>query len=180
MKEITYITGNQNKADRLASYLEYPILHHKMDLDEIQSLDLKKIVRHKVKQAYEIIKRPLIVEDTSLEFKALGGLPGPFIKFFLDKMPLEDICAMLNNKDRNATARSIFGYFDGQNEAYFESSADGSIAEKPAGDQGFGFDKIFIPEGFNVTRAELNEEDRKTIYLKIKPNKQLRDFLEKL
>lgn len=180
MNEITYITSNKYKAEKLAKYLEHPIAHKDIDLDEIQSLDLKKILAHKVKQAYAIVKGPVLVEDTNLGFKALGGLPGPFIKFFLEQMPFEDICALLDGKDRTATARCMFGYFDGEKEAYFEGSIDGSIADKPVGDMGYGFDKIFIPEGFNVTRAELSEEDYKTVYLKIKPIKKVRDFLKKL
>ncbi len=53
MQSITFITGNQKKADYLAKYLGFPIEHQKIDLDEIQSLDLREIVEHKVKQAYE-------------------------------------------------------------------------------------------------------------------------------
>ena len=51
------------------------VLHEKIDLDEIQSLDLREIVEHKVRQAYEKIKKPVLVEDTSLRFEALGKLP---------------------------------------------------------------------------------------------------------
>ena len=179
MKNVTYITGNQNKADYLANYLGHPILHQKIDLDEIQSLDLKEIVKHKVRQAFDVIKKPVVVEDTSLEFKALGGLPGPFIKHFLKQMPEEDICSLLEGKDRSATARCVFGYYDGENEVYFEGSMGGTIPDVPKGDRGYGFDRIFIPEGFNVTRAEQNDEDHKTVYLKIKPIMQLKEFLEK-
>ena len=89
MANITFITGNQDKADYLAKYLGHPVDHLKLDLDEIQSLELKEIVEHKVRQAYEKVKKPVIVEDVSLEFEALGGLPGPFIKFFVEKVPFE-------------------------------------------------------------------------------------------
>lgn len=179
MKNFTYITGNQHKADYLANYLGYPVMHQKIDLDEIQSMDLKKIIKHKVKQAYDILKKPVVVEDTILEFKALGGLPGPFIRYFLEQMSEENICALVDGKDRSATARCMIGYFDGENEVYFEGSADGSVPEKPRGEKGYGFDKIFIPEGGTVTRAEQNEEDHKATYLKIKPIMQLKEFLEK-
>lgn len=177
MKNITYITGNQKKADYLASYLGHPILHQKIDLDEIQSLDLKKIVKHKVRQAYDLIKKPVVVEDTSLEFKALGGLPGPFIKYFLEQMSLEDISSLLDEKDKSAMMKCVFGYFDGENEAYFEGSLGGIITDKPKGNGGYGFDGIFIPEGFNVTRAELGKEDYKITYLKVKAMGELKDFL---
>lgn len=95
MQSITFITGNQKKADYLARYLGFPIEHIKLDLDEIQSLDLDEIVEHKVKQAYEKIKKPVLVEDASLEFMALGRLPGPFIKFFIEEMGLDKLCTLL-------------------------------------------------------------------------------------
>lgn len=81
MANITFITGNQNKADYLAKYLGHAVDHVKLDLEEIQFLELKEIVEHKVRQVYEKIKKSVIVEDVVLEFEALGGLPGPFIKF---------------------------------------------------------------------------------------------------
>ncbi len=80
MQSVTFITGNQSKADYLAKYLGHPVEHVKLDLDEIQSLDLKVIVEHKVRQAYMKIKTPVLVEDVGLYCEALGGLPGPFMR----------------------------------------------------------------------------------------------------
>lgn len=179
MADITFITGNQSKADYLAKYLGFPVRHIKLDLDEIQSLDLREIVEHKVRQAYEKIKQPVIVEDVSLEFEALGRLPGPFIKFFVEEVPFETICSMIDGKTRKATARCVFSYFDGKNLELFEGKLDGKIAETPAGENGYGWDRIFIPEGYSVTRASLNEEDDRKTYLQIKPFAQLKEFLLK-
>ncbi|MSR84984.1 non-canonical purine NTP pyrophosphatase [Candidatus Uhrbacteria bacterium] len=177
MASITFITGNQSKADYLGKYLGFPVQHLKLDLDEIQSLDLKKIVEHKVKQAYERVQGPVIVEDVSLEFAALGKLPGPFIKFFVEEVSFETICSMLDDKTRKATARCVFGYYNGKDLKLFEGKLAGEIAQTPAGEGGFGWDKIFIPEGYSVTRAELNEEDDRKTYLQIKPFEKLKQFL---
>ncbi len=178
MTNITFITGNQKKADYLAKYLGFPVEHIKLDLDEIQSLDLKEIVEHKVRQAYEKIKKPVIVEDVSLEFVALGRLPGTFIKFFVDEVPFETICSMIDGKTRKATARCVFGYFDGQDLKLFEGGLDGEIATTPSGENGYGWDKIFIPQGYTVTRASLEEKDDQKTYLQIKPFAKLKEFLE--
>jgi len=178
MTEITFITGNQKKADYLAKYLGFPVEHVKLDLDEIQSLDLKEIVEHKVRQAYEKIKKPVIVEDVSLEFAALGKLPGTFIKFFVDEVPFETICSMIDGKTRKATARCVFGYFDGQDLQLFEGGLDGEIATTPSGENGYGWDKIFIPQGYTVTRASLGEDDDRKTYLQIKPFAKLKEFLK--
>ncbi len=178
MSDITFITGNQSKADYLAKYLGFPVQHHKLDLVEIQSLDLRDIVEHKVKQAYDVIKSPVLVEDVSLEFEALGRLPGTFIKFFIEEVPFEVICSLVDGKSRKATARCVFGYYDGKQLELFEGSLAGEIANTPSGDNGFGWDKIFIPEGYTMTRASLNEEDDRKTYLAIKPFAQLKAFLE--
>lgn len=92
MPKITFITGNPKKAEYLEKYLGFPIEHIKLDLDELQSLDLYEIVEHKVRQAYAKIGKPVLVEDASLEFSAFGRLPGTFIKFFLEEMSEETIC----------------------------------------------------------------------------------------
>ena len=179
MANVTFITGNQNKADYLSKYLGHPVDHVKLNLDEIQSMDLNEIVEHKVRQAYELIKKPVIVEDVALEFDALDGLPGPFIKFFVEKVPFEVICAMIGNGlTRKATARCVFGYFDGEDLELFEGSLNGEIAETPSGNNGYGWDKIFIPQGYTVTRASLDEEDDQKTYLEIKPFAKLKKYLE--
>lgn len=177
MKKAVFITGNQKKADYLSKYLGHSIEHIKLDLDEIQSLDLKEVVRHKMIQAYNKVKQPVLVEDVALEFSAFGQLPGTFIRWFLEEMKFEEICSLLNGKDRSAMARCVFGYFDGEKEYYFEGSLSGHIPEEPAGTGGYGWDPIFVPQGYDVTRAELSEEDDKITYLKIKPFDQVKEFL---
>jgi non-canonical purine NTP pyrophosphatase (RdgB/HAM1 family) len=178
MTNITFITGNQNKADYLEKYLGFPVNHQKVDLDEIQSLDLKEIVDHKVRQAYDVVKAPVLVEDVSLEFNALGRFPGTFIKFLVDEVPFDTICRMLDGLNRDATARCVFGYYDGVEVKLFEGSLSGMIADHPSGENGFGWDRIFIPEGYTVTRAELNEDDDRKTYTIIKPFALLKDYLE--
>lgn len=81
----TFITGNQSKTDYLSRQLGVQLDHKKVDLDEIQSTDLHEIVEHKFRQAYEVCGTPVLVEDVSLVFNALGELPGPYIKWFVEK-----------------------------------------------------------------------------------------------
>lgn len=180
MTEVTFITGNQSKADYLAKHLGHPVRHQKVELDEIQSLDLRTVVEHKVRQAYKILQTPVLVDDVALEFTALGKLPGTFIRFYIDTVPLETICRTLDGLDRTATARAVLGYYDGNEITYFEGSLGGRIAEHPTGEGGFGWDKIFIPDGYEVTRAELSEADDRATYLKIKPLAALKAFLQQI
>jgi inosine/xanthosine triphosphate pyrophosphatase family protein len=84
---------------------------------------------------------------------------------------------MIDRQTRKATARCVFGYFDGKRLEIFEGKLNGEIAKKPAGKNGYGFDKIFMPRGYGVTRASLKEEDDRKTYLQMKPFGKLRKFL---
>lgn len=177
-----FITGNQNKADYLAKMLGIELEHRKVELDEIQSVDLDEIVIHKVKQAYEHLQYPVLVEDVGLNFNALSGLPGPFIKFFIEAPDgLEKLCRMLDGfDDRSARAVCTFGYYDGTDLELFQGGLDGAIATSPRGENGYGWDKIYEPEGYGGrTRAELSPEEDAETYPMIKPFALLRGFLEK-
>lgn len=178
-----YVTGNQHKADYLNRMLGVSLEHQRLELDEIQSVNVEEIVNHKVKQAFEILNKPVLVEDVYLSFDAINGLPGPFIKYFVE-MPdgLEKLCRMLDGFDnRQAEAGCVFGYFDGSNFEIMRGSLRGEIADHPRGDNGFGWDKIFIPDGFDgLTRAELDPFDDERTYATIKPFGQLRRFLKTL
>ena len=177
---LTFVTGNQNKADYLAKYLGVAIDHRKLDLDEIQSLNLHTVVEHKVRQAYGQLQSPVLVEDVSLEFNALGRLPGTFIRFFVDELSFEDICRLLDGKARGATARCTFAYFDGAELILFDGAMRGRIADHPAGENGFGWDKIFIPEGYDITRAQMDEENDRHTYLQIKPFGKVKAYIDTL
>ncbi len=175
-----YVTGNQHKADYLAKLLGIKLDHHKVDLDEIQSVNLDAIVEHKVRQAYAVTGRPVLVEDTALGFDALGGLPGPFIKFFIESEDgAEKLCRMCDGlENRRATGYATFGYYDGSDMRLFRGSIAGSIAERPSGQGGYGWDVIFIPDGYGGrVRAELTEAEYDELYQIIKPIPALRKFL---
>jgi inosine triphosphate pyrophosphatase len=179
-KRPIFVTGNQHKADYLARLLDVPLEHHKLSLDELQDVDPKVIVEHKVRQAYASLNKPVLVEDVSLGFTALAGLPGPFIKFFLEaNNGLETLCRMLDGfDDRSAYATVTYGYFDGQDLLFFSGGMDGNIATQPRGTDGYGWDAIFEPEGYGgLTRAELSDEQGAETYRKLRDFDGLRDFL---
>lgn len=176
-----FVTGNQHKADHLSRLLGLPLEHIKLDLDEIQSADLEEVAAHKAKQAYELVKKPVFVEDVALGFEALGGLPGPFIKFFLAGADgAEKLCRMLDGfSSRRAYGECVFAYYDGRQLQLFHGGITGTVPEHPQGDGGFGWDPIFCPDGYDGrTRAELNEGEYAELYQVIKPIPALRDFLK--
>ena len=180
LHSLTFITGNAAKAEQLKRHLNYPVFHKKLDLDEIQSLDLKKIVERKAREAYKKVKSPVLVEDVSLSFHAFGKLPGPLIKWFLGELGNDGLCKMLDgHKNRNATAEVCFGLYDGKKLKIFGGKVEGKIAEYPRGKTDFGWDPIFIPKGNRKTNAEMSIDEQKKTSMRRIALKKLEKFLKK-
>lgn len=159
MQDLTFITGNQNKADFLAKWLGHPVEHHKLDLDELQSLDLHEIVEYKARQAYEALKRPVLVEDASLSFAAMGRLPGTFIKWFIEELGMENLHKLaLSLPSQEAHGRVCYALCDGADVKIFDGEMHGRIGPEIKGTGGFGFDVMFVNDGYDITRAEMDEE----------------------
>jgi XTP/dITP diphosphohydrolase len=178
MKDLTFITGNAHKAKYLEMWLGLPIAHHKLDLVEIQSLDPKEVVTHKVTEAYRQLQRPVLVEDVSLTFHALGKLPGTLVKWFLEELDVDGLCRLLDGyDDRTATVSIIYGLCDGELIRYFEGRAEGRIAPQPRGDRGFGWNPVFIPDGWQKTYAEMSDEEMGRVSFRAKAIAKLRAHL---
>ena len=177
--EFTFITGNANKAKYVAQWLGEHVPHHKLDLDEIQTLDLHTLLEHKVKQAYKILKKPVLVEDAQLSFDALGRLPGPYIRWFIEELGYSGLVKLLDGyDDRSAHGVCCYALYNGKEIKFFEGEMHGQIAHEARGDGGFGFDPIFINDGFQITRAEMSEKDyANTSYRKLALDK-LKAYLQ--
>ena len=179
-REITMVTGNENKLKEIQKIFENPnIKKEKLELDEIQTLNSLELTQHKAKQAYDILKRPVIIEDTSFEISALNNLPGPFIKFFIDKLGNEAPIILLNNQtNRLAKAITTACYYDGKYIIHAEGIVKGEITQKLSEGEGFGFDFCFIPKGYDKTVAELGSETKNQISWRAKALKELKYALE--
>jgi len=176
--ELTFITGNQHKADYLAQWLGVPVAHHRLDLDELQSLDVREVVAHKARQAYEALKRPVLVEDATLTFPAMGRLPGTYIKWFIQELGVEGVGKLANRLEhQQAVGLVCYALYDGKDMHFFEGEMRGVIAATPRGQGGFGFDAIFINEGQTKTRAELDEDTYVATSYRTTAIKKLQEFL---
>ncbi len=176
-KPITFITGNKNKVAYTTRYTSIPLMHKNLDIPEIQSLNVRKVVELKAREAYRQLRQPVLVEDTALVFHELGKLPGTFIRWFLEEIGNEGMCRMLDGKERSATITVAFALFDGETIHICDGIRHGSIADHPRGEYGFGWDPIFIPEGFTKTNAELTSEERSSISVRKIALKKLEKIL---
>lgn len=185
MKQFVFVTGNQQKADYLAKWLGHPVEHRKFDLDEVQSLDLRAVVEHKVRAAYEHAGQPVLVEDVALTAHALGRLPGTFIKWFLEELQPAGIARALEGfEDRSATASIMYALYDGTVVHIFEAHVPGTIAAKPRSSEATGWkgslswNSIFIPDGYTKTYGEMTDDELQPVSHRAQAIAQLRAFLE--
>jgi non-canonical purine NTP pyrophosphatase (RdgB/HAM1 family) len=181
LKEVIFITGNQNKANILQRGLGVPVKHHKLDLEEIQSLDLREVAEHKAREAYDILGEPVLIEDASLTFVAMGRLPGTFVKWFIEELGIPGLAKLAQSlPSQEAVGRVLYAYCDGESVQFFEGTMEGRIVAEPRGDTGFGFDPIFINKGYDVTRAEMSQEDYDATSYRTLAMQPLREYLQSL
>jgi inosine triphosphate pyrophosphatase len=122
-----------------------------------------------------------MVEDTALCFNALKGLPGPYIKWFLEAVHHDGLNRMLHGfDDKTAYALCVFSYTDGPGLPVhtFTGRTDGKIVVA-RGNAGFGWDAIFEPtEGGGKTYGEMTKEEKNSISHRYRALDKLRAFLK--
>ncbi len=166
--KITIVTGNLNKLRELSALApnDLELTNQALELDEIQSLDLRKIVEDKLRRAYEQVGSAVIVEDVSAGLESLNGLPGPFIKFFEQQLGRGALYKLSKQPDDRVTIRCIAGYFDGAKMVFAEGVVHGTITA-PRGENGFGFDCVVVPDGQlsdeRRTVAEMTADEKNAI-----------------
>ena len=173
-----FVTSNSNKFRELSELLEWNISRIELDLQEIQTTDLDELVNFKLRQAYEHVQAPVIVEDTSLYFEAWSELPGPLVKFFLKNIGLSGMVRALDEFNNNsASAACCLGFTkDGKSMHLFEGKVKGNIVE-PRGSQHFGWDAIYLPTGYQRTFGEMSSQEKLLISPRGVAAKKFKHFL---
>lgn len=124
-----------------------------------------------------------LVEDTCLCFNAMHGLPGPYIKWFLDKLGHHGLNKMLMGfEDKSAYALCTFAYSSGEEgtePVVFSGSTQGIIvaARTAPGGKAFGWDPIFQPDGYDTTYAEMDSVTKNAISHRYKALAKVREHL---
>lgn len=158
------VTGNRGKIAeaRLALGLEIDAVE--MDLPEIQSLDLLEILTQKAEAAWEIVRRPLVVEEAGLGLLAMNGFPGPLVKWMLEAVGAEGIARTAHALgDPRAVARCALLYRDAERTVVAEGSTPGTLVLPGRGELGFGWDPVFLPDGESRTFAELEGREKDAV-----------------
>lgn len=178
--KITLVTENEFKARETQEILNIDLEISKITLTEIQEMDLEKVALHKLNQAYAFIQKPVMIDDVSFEVFSWNLFPGPFVKWMLKAGNGPGLILKLleGEKDRRAKARLAIGFHDGKKPHIFIGEANGVVSDSIRGDNGFGWDKVFIPNGYDQTFAEMPSKLKNSISHRGMALKKLRDFLK--
>ncbi|XP_064487054.1 inosine triphosphate pyrophosphatase-like [Ornithodoros turicata] len=181
-KTITFITGNKDKLREalviLGSLPGYRIENKKFDLPELQG-EPDFVCTEKCLAASAKFECPVLVEDTSLCFNALGGLPGVHVKWFEHKIGCEGLHKLLAGfEDKSAYALCTLGYRESMQSKVklFCGRTEGTIVA-PRGTQNFGWDSCFQPDGYDKTYAEMSPEQKNTISHRYRALEALKQYL---
>ena len=164
--EIIFVTHNIGKIKSAEKYFEkLKFKTFNYELDEPRSDDIKEIATAKVKQAYEIVKRPCIALDTDFRIDELNGFPRAFVNFSLDTIGIQGILKLMEDKaNRECAFNECLAYHDGKEIHYFYGKHPGNLSNKIQGinrkEKWSDLWYIFKPKGFNKTLAEMNQKER--------------------
>ncbi|MFQ5431526.1 MAG: RdgB/HAM1 family non-canonical purine NTP pyrophosphatase [Nitrospinota bacterium] len=182
LSSVKFVTGNPNKLREAREILGIDIQQaNPGGLEELQTIYVEELIRHKAEEAYKKIGAPIIVEDTGLVFHAWNGLPGALIKWFLKTVDNEGLIKMLcGEEDRKALAQCYIAYNDGNEIRVVKGEISGTISDTVRGDSGFGWDKIFIPEGYDRTFGEMAAEEKNSFSMRKRAFENLRTLFESI
>lgn len=189
MREIVFATNNAHKMEEVAAMLgsEYRLvtLRECGITEEIPENEptIEGNALQKARYVHERTGGDCFADDTGLEVDALNGAPGVHsARYATDGHDFEaNMRLLLRNMegktDRQARFRTVIALILDGEEYLFEGVVEGRITEQPAGDHGFGYDPVFVPEGETETFAEMSAERKNAISHRGRAVRKFADFM---
>lgn len=187
--QLIFATNNTNKLREIrqilgASFFIQGLKEAGIDVDIPENEPtLEGNARFKAQTIYQLTGMPVFADDTGLEVEALNGAPGVYSARYagehgnaeanMDKL----LNALKETHSRLAQFRTIISLIFNDKSYTFEGVCKGEIALEKSGVEGFGYDPIFIPEGYSKTFAELDPTTKNQISHRGKATQKLVDFL---
>lgn len=189
--KLVFATNNKHKLEEVRSILGNRV--EVLSLKDIECYDdipetaetLQGNALIKARYIYNKYGINCFADDTGLEVEALGGEPGVYSARYAGEQ--NDSQANMNKllqnltgkKERNAQFRTVIALIINGEEFLFNGIIKGFISEEKKGDSGFGYDPIFIPEGFSESFAQMNSEQKNSISHRYRATMELCEFLKK-
>ena len=191
MKDIVFATNNKNKLKEMREIMDG--LYHVMSLEEIgcheEIIEDADTIQGNAKIKADFITNryhiDCFADDTGLEVEALNGAPGVYsARYAGEHCSYQDnVNKMLNALDgvenRKAVFRTVIALNLEGETYYFEGRCEGQITKEQRGSEGFGYDPIFQPDGFDETFAELGMDVKNSISHRGRATQKLIEFLQK-
>lgn len=192
MKKIVFATNNQHKLDEVKKITEG--LTEIVSLSEINCFDdipetadtLEGNALQKAHYVKEKFGFDCFADDTGLEVEALDNAPGVYSARYAgpDHNSESNMKLLLKNMEgitnRNARFRTVIALLMDGKEYLFDGIVEGVIIDEKRGNSGFGYDPVFVPNGYNETFAQLGSDIKNNISHRAKAVLKLHDFLSKL
>lgn len=189
MRKIVFATNNKHKLDEIREITRGEM--EVLSLSDIgchdQIPETGTTLEQNALQKADYIKRHFgydcFADDTGLEVDALGGAPGVFSARYAGEQcnsedNMQKILAELSGiNNRKARFRTVIALILNGDTRYFEGIINGAIIDEKRGAEGFGYDPIFVPEGYSKTFAELGDNEKNKISHRAVATHRLVDFL---
>ncbi|WP_457641108.1 RdgB/HAM1 family non-canonical purine NTP pyrophosphatase [Persephonella sp.] len=203
LKKILIATTNKGKLREFKQLFENTGIEilsledmpERIEVEEDKETFLENAIK-KAKKYGDFYKIPVIAEDAGLEVEALNNYPGVYsarfysidfggkveVKENKDKANIEKLLKLMKDKEnRKARFVSVVVFYYPEEFGFWtEGYCYGEITDKPKGEKGFGYDPVFIPEGYSETMAELDPEEKNRISHRGKAVSKLMERLKKL
>ena len=190
MKKLVFATNNAHKLEEIRAILG----------DRVEILSLNDINCHadipetadtlqgnaalKAQYIYENYGLDCFADDTGLEVDALNGAPGIYSARYAggeghdSEANMKKLLSEMQDKDnRKARFRTVICLIEGGEEHFFEGIVNGSIIRERKGGAGFGYDPVFMPDGYSETFAEMGNDEKNKISHRARAVKKLCEYL---
>ena len=190
MNKLILATHNEHKAKEFKQILPQFRLQTLADLNDVQEItetasDLEGNSLLKADTIFRQYGHIVISDDSGLEVQALNGAPGVYSARYAgeqkdDQKNIEKLLHELKGiTNRNAQFRTVITLMSSNDTLQFEGIVEGAIVHEPKGDKGFGYDPVFIPNGYQKTFAELSSNEKNKISHRANAIEKLVAFIEK-
>jgi len=189
MQQLVFATNNQHKLEEVSAKIkgrfELLSLEDIGCTDDIEETgttfsENASIKSHYIYQKYQL---NCFGDDSGLEIDALNSEPGVYSARYAGEhgnhaANMSKVLQNLNNeKNRKARFRTVISLIWNGEEHFFDGTVEGNIRTELSGTEGFGYDPIFEPEGYNITFAEMSMDQKNSISHRARAVDKLIDFL---
>lgn len=189
MREIIFATNNPHKLQEIKQITEGRLLIHSLkelgfneDIPETED-NIEGNAMLKAKTIFNRFGLPCFADDTGLEVNALHGAPGVYsaryagenASYFDNVNKL--LMALENHSDRSARFKTVIAYIDKDSQMLFEGVINGKILYQALGQNGFGYDPVFVPNGYQLSFAEMDAAIKNTLSHRAIASRKLADWL---